>query len=472
MTDPGIDSTLPLGHYYAALQRIVKFVKQVRVKQISDSELKVTMEFAGPMMPGGLLFLLLQPRENHPWSKGTTEVIEQCPTWCCLKEAVYICSAGTLNLVTDVSVLDLGPFLSKESYERLTDDQKHKLNDLVFDAIRSKKPETLLVLTMGEIAAKFNEGFIKPRKLEIQTTSGTPSEVIFTRHPSTSANYHPDCRTRRKTLLRAVERACAGSKLERQNSFRSLTLLRAEPGFNPLAIYSQPQATKFKGSRPIQDLLLMLGQLCFRGCNLPQPSLHARHSDSPESFFAFKRWHIEKIRCLLQEDKSRHNERDRARANLIPFFLMLNASLKRVSYFFLEHEVNWRQVQKALTYVPAGFHSICQVLSGSKSNGEDSLSVASLFDELPYAESRQKRNVAEPQIERLITCLEGLEPNKNYARFYTVPRRRLSVVELVLDCDRKKGATLMEGVRSALFKAHRPDHSCNHSCKENKWEFC
>lgn len=151
MTDPEIDTPSPSEDYYTALQRIVNFVKRVRVKLISDSELKVTMEFAGPMTSGGPLFLLLQPLEDHPWLKGTTEVTEQCPTWCCLKEAVHICSAGSLNLITDVSVLDLRPFLSKKSYESLTEDQRYELDELVFNALRRKKPDTLLILSLGEV---------------------------------------------------------------------------------------------------------------------------------------------------------------------------------------------------------------------------------------------------------------------------------------------------------------------------------
>ena len=108
------------------------------------------MDFAGPMTLGGLMILLLRPLEDHPWSKGTTEVIEECATWRCLKEALYICS---LDLITDVSVMDLQPFLSETSYKTLTEIQRQELNQLVFDAIRAKKPDTLLVLSLGEVRA-------------------------------------------------------------------------------------------------------------------------------------------------------------------------------------------------------------------------------------------------------------------------------------------------------------------------------
>jgi hypothetical protein len=94
------------------------------------------------------LFLLLQPLEEHLWSEGAIEVTEQCATWRCLKEAVGICS---LNLITDISVLNLQPFLSARGYHVLTEIQRHELDELVFDAIRSMKPHDLLGLFIGEV---------------------------------------------------------------------------------------------------------------------------------------------------------------------------------------------------------------------------------------------------------------------------------------------------------------------------------
>jgi hypothetical protein len=158
MVNPTTDSTSRLedggrsDEYGSALQLIVKFAKKVRFKPISDDELAVTMEFAGPLTSGGPLFLLLQPLEDHPWSEGITGVIKQCPTWCCLKEAVYTCSAGTLNL-SNVSVLDLRPFFSASSDKQLTADEINQLSELVFVAIRSKKPDNILLLSMSKVKA-------------------------------------------------------------------------------------------------------------------------------------------------------------------------------------------------------------------------------------------------------------------------------------------------------------------------------
>jgi hypothetical protein len=148
MTGSIIESTSPSGDYEASLHRLASFVKRLRAKPISDSELEVTMDFAGPMTQGGPLFMLIQPLEDHPWSEGTAEVIKQCPTWRSLKEALHICG---LYLIADVSALDIRPFLSETSYEILTETQRHELDELVFAAIRNKRPDTLLVLSTGEV---------------------------------------------------------------------------------------------------------------------------------------------------------------------------------------------------------------------------------------------------------------------------------------------------------------------------------
>jgi hypothetical protein len=116
---------------------------------MSEHEHSVTLELAQPITTGGPLFLLLQPLEDHPWQDGTAEVIEQCPTLWCLKEGVHACSHGGLDLIENVSVLDMRPFMSKSSYNRLTDFQRHELSELVFSAICSKKPDTLLC--MGDV---------------------------------------------------------------------------------------------------------------------------------------------------------------------------------------------------------------------------------------------------------------------------------------------------------------------------------
>lgn len=63
-------------------------------------------------------------------------------------------------------------------------------------------------------------------------------------------------------------------------------------------------------------------------------------------------------------------------------------------------------------------HHACRVLSNKRSdNVADSLSVASLFDELPYTRILQKHPVTKLQIERLVNYLEQYEQSKNMLSF-------------------------------------------------------
>ena len=269
--------------------------------------------------------------------------------------------------------------------------------------------------------------------------------------------------------MRNIVQACTKSRPQWQSPVPNLMSLRTKPESNLVAHHSHAQAPKAEGSRPVQDLLLLLGQLCFRDYDLPQPSINAKRPYVPKSFFAFRRWHIDKMRCLLRMHVSHDNEKDAARANLIPFFLILNKSLQRISYFLFDYEVDWRQVQKALKHIPKDFHYVCQVLSNGKFRKESSLSVVSLFDELPYA-AIQECNAAQLKIERIVTYLKGFKKNKNYARSYQVLNPNKSVVELCLNCECKRGAVLEKGeISSALDRAYSPNHSCNDECKEERW---
>lgn len=137
--------------YEAALQRIVAFVSEVRHMPMTAEEIDITMKFAGPTTIRGPLFLLLEPLDSHPWLDGIEKVIEDCASLRCLREAVYVCSKGTLSLITDISLLDLRPLLSKRRYAMLSPEQKVNLEKLVLDAVCQKQPDTLLVMCKDEV---------------------------------------------------------------------------------------------------------------------------------------------------------------------------------------------------------------------------------------------------------------------------------------------------------------------------------
>lgn len=136
--------------------KIVKYASELRNHRIPDEEIDCTRQLAGPFSRGGLLILLIEPREHHPWQAGIRRVILDCRTLRALEEGVGIGSNETLSLTNDISVLDLRPFIWSGLRNNIQKDQLVQLHDLVFEAIRAKRPDT--ILCMGEVSFSLNLG--------------------------------------------------------------------------------------------------------------------------------------------------------------------------------------------------------------------------------------------------------------------------------------------------------------------------
>lgn len=78
--------------------------------RLSQAEIQVTMDIAGPAWTGGILKLTLRPANNHP----TAITIQDCGTLSCLRERFHIASSGTLGF-DDISLVDSLPFSPPDS---------------------------------------------------------------------------------------------------------------------------------------------------------------------------------------------------------------------------------------------------------------------------------------------------------------------------------------------------------------------
>lgn len=174
-----------------------------------------------------------------------------------------------------------------------------------------------------------------------------------------------------------------------------------------LHIYRKDQAATIEASKPVRDLLLLLATLCFRGYTVPRPCLLAR-AKAHQSFFTFNAEQIRWMRCLMVTGDSASDYGDHATSKLLPLLLMLNQSLKRVSYFYLHHETDWTQVRRALAYIPDDFEGICELLCDQTVTvRKDFFSTSLLFDELPYAEYHDDHNMVQTTIIRLVVYLRA-----------------------------------------------------------------
>jgi hypothetical protein len=80
----------------------------------SRDEIPVTAELAGPAVKGGITIALQQPRHNHPFEKGLNAVIENCETLYALSNIFTAVSCGTLDIRTDITVVDLLPYVPED----------------------------------------------------------------------------------------------------------------------------------------------------------------------------------------------------------------------------------------------------------------------------------------------------------------------------------------------------------------------
>lgn len=143
-----LDST-NVGTYETFFNDIIRFAERVRGHEIPADERDVTKSLAMPFTTGGLLVLLMEPRQNHPWNEGVDGVITDCNTLASLNEGLEVGSKGELSLTNGVSALDLRPFLPKKQHSNLKDDSWNELYELVFLAIEAKRPKVLLC--MGDV---------------------------------------------------------------------------------------------------------------------------------------------------------------------------------------------------------------------------------------------------------------------------------------------------------------------------------
>lgn len=211
----------------------------------------------------------------------------------------------------------------------------------------------------------------------------------------------------------------------------------------------------------------MLAELCFHGYEVPSPCLQAR-SNACVSFFAFKKWQFDWMRCLLVNGDNLQDSKDRARAKLLPLFLALNRSLKMVSYFLLNHEANWDLVREALTYKPADLEHICQVLSANKTTtGVNAFSTASLFDELPYTGYEGEHDIVQATIKRMMTYLQTFMQQEHRTRSYKGNVRFFHLSQPNCRC-RSNEEMLDKVVQLSLNDAYVSEHACARLCSQEK----
>lgn len=198
-----------------------------------DDEIQVTGTFAGPESTGGIVVALQQPREDHPFAAGTEDVIEDCDTFRALRELFQIVSCNTLDIIRDVSIIDLLPYITdRELPAYITDTEmgfaSEKDLQTAFDtslrAFCAKKPD--VVLCMGKVRLPMELSYCKGKicPLEncgvggvfdnprVELTGSDNQRVQVKRvncfHPSHAIHYNTEYSCFRQLLFLEVAQAC------------------------------------------------------------------------------------------------------------------------------------------------------------------------------------------------------------------------------------------------------------------------
>lgn len=80
----------------------------------SREEIQITAQIAGLVVKGGIAITLQQPWHNYPFEKGLDAIFENCEILYALYDIFTIVSCGTLDIWTDITVVDLLLYVSEE----------------------------------------------------------------------------------------------------------------------------------------------------------------------------------------------------------------------------------------------------------------------------------------------------------------------------------------------------------------------
>jgi hypothetical protein len=76
---------------------------------LHEDKVQVTIELAKPSSTGGIAVVLQQLRPDHPFEWGTEAVVDDSMTLAVLRDSFATASCNTLDIIDDISIVDLLP---------------------------------------------------------------------------------------------------------------------------------------------------------------------------------------------------------------------------------------------------------------------------------------------------------------------------------------------------------------------------
>ncbi|KAJ5544143.1 hypothetical protein N7494_005422 [Penicillium frequentans] len=352
--------------YAKQYHNIVSYACEIRRQSPSKAELDVTKALAGPFITGGLLVILLEPLQTHPWLEGSKA---KCATLSALEEGISVSSGGKLSLCNHVSVLDLRPFICKELNNNIGDHQREKLLALVLEAINAKMPD--VTLCMGNVSTLYPSYHYhiehkltrvkEPRRALMDHKDHLSDEFrkrntwIYAMHPSRSVNHNPNDLEMRLELLESIHGAC---KQLDPGIVRPLPSIVANHLGQGIELFNPSDNGK---DGWVKTLLCVLVNLCLRPpYQLPDSCLMAN------SMFRLERWHQDYFDHILKHSDTIGKEDKRIAATLVPLLRRLNMCFKSTSWYTYTYEIDWEKFTRALADGLTVLEDVCGSLGKNR----------------------------------------------------------------------------------------------------------
>ena len=191
----------PQSHVHL-LTRLARTVERDN-EPIPNEEVQVARELALPSSPGGMLIMLFQPANDHPYHLGTRVTVQSSPTLHTTDAMLRTVSCGTLN-INNVSLVDSLLFVRK--CDDMSEADKNTVRQNVYDIVVAKQPKGVLCMWSDRSATteiKYLQscgvGNSYPENVELPL--GLATHRINAFHPSYAVNYNPEFSLLRQLLL-------------------------------------------------------------------------------------------------------------------------------------------------------------------------------------------------------------------------------------------------------------------------------
>lgn len=206
----------PSGNAFGSiLEEFEELYMRPFTRDLDHHEYLVTTQLLKPTKIGGVIALLQQPADKHPFKNGLNAVTNGSPTLRVLREVEHMIT----GVRGGMSILDSLPFI--KSSTELNNASRIDLRSAVFRILQAKRPRAILCMwqdepsACGELAPFRSQGVGKVFSSSTCASQiGSCSSRINAFHPSFMLRYGPDMSCLRQLLILEMTQAfavCAGN---------------------------------------------------------------------------------------------------------------------------------------------------------------------------------------------------------------------------------------------------------------------